>query len=46
MSEALKRLMRQAAGDYSPDEYRERFPKFEGQDTGETPVQLFEPMGR
>ena len=42
LSEALKRLIRMAEGDYSPDTYRERFPKFEGADTGETPMQLFE----
>lgn len=42
LAAALKRLMPQADGDYSPDEYRKRFPKFEGSDTGETPSQLFE----
>ena len=28
-------------GHYSPDPYRDQFPKFEGADTGETPIQLF-----
>jgi integrase len=42
LSAALKRLMRQADGDYSPDKYSERFPKFEGADKGQTPVQLFD----
>lgn len=40
LAEALKRLMRQADGDYSPDKYRERFAKYEGPDTGDTPKQL------
>jgi integrase len=34
-------LIKISQGDYGPDKYRERFPKFEGADTGETPVQLF-----
>jgi len=42
LSEALKRLMRISDSDYSRDEYRERFPKFEGSDSGDTPWQLFE----
>lgn len=42
LSAALKRLMRISEGDYSADKYRERFPKFEGAGTGETPWQLFE----
>ncbi len=42
LAAALKRLIRQSRGDYSPDKYPERFPKFEGADTGETPWQLFE----
>ena len=42
LSEALKLLIRMAKGDYSPDTYREKFPKFEGADNGETPMQLFE----
>ena len=42
LAQALKRLIRTAEGDYSPDNYRERFPKFEGADNGETPTQLFE----
>jgi integrase len=40
--QALTRIIRIAQGDYSPDAYRERFPKFEGADSGETPQQLFE----
>ena len=39
---AFKRLIKIAQADYSPDEYRKRFPKFEGADTGEAPWQLFE----
>jgi hypothetical protein len=42
LAAALKRLIRQADGDYTPDTYRERFPKYEGVDKGETPTQLFE----
>jgi integrase len=42
LAAAFKRLIGIAEGDYSPDEYRKRFPKFEGADTGETPQQLFE----
>ena len=42
LAEALRRLIRQQQGDYSPDEYRERFPKSEGADGGERPTQLFE----
>ena len=42
MAEALRRLLRIADGDYSADKYAERFPKFDGPDTGETPQQLFE----
>src|SRR6185312_12274953 len=38
----FRRLIEIAQGDYSPDEYRKRFPKFEGADTGDTPTQLFE----
>ena len=36
LAAALKRLCRMSEGDYSPDEYRERFPKSEGADGGET----------
>ena len=32
--QALTRIIRIAQGDYSPDAYRERFPKFEGADSG------------
>ena len=42
LAAALKRLIRMSEGDYSPDEYRERFPKSEGADGGERPTQLFE----
>ena len=42
LAEALRRLIRQSEGDYSPDTYRERFPKSEGADSGERPTQLFE----
>jgi hypothetical protein len=42
LAEALRRLLRIADGDYSADKYAERFPKFDGPDTGETPQQLFE----
>ena len=42
LAAALRRLMRVADGDYSDDKYAERFPKFEGSDSGETPQQLFE----
>ncbi len=41
LAAALKRLMQQADGRYPPDRYREQFPKFEGVDSGETPLQLF-----
>jgi len=41
LAAALKRLLRMSEGHYGPDKYREQFPKFEGADTGETPVQLF-----
>jgi integrase len=42
LAEALRRLVRRSEGDYSPDTYRERFPKLEGADSGETSTQLFE----
>lgn len=42
LAAAFHRLIKISQGDYSPDKYRERFPKFEGADTGETPWQLFE----
>jgi hypothetical protein len=42
LAAAFQRLIKIAHGDYSPDEYRKRFPKFEGADKGETPTQLFE----
>ena len=42
LAEALRKLIRVAHGDYKDDKYTERFPKFEGADTGETPQQLFE----
>ncbi len=42
LSAALRRLIRNAQGDFRDDKYAARFPKFEGADTGETPPQLFE----
>jgi integrase len=43
LAAALKRLLRFAEGDYSPDKYAERFPKaVEGQATGIKPWGLFE----
>ena len=41
LAEALRRLIRLSKGDYSPDTYRERFPKLEDRDKGGTPTQLF-----
>ena len=41
LAAALKRIIRMSEGHYGADTYREQFPKFEGADTGETPVQLF-----
>ena len=42
LAAAFGRLMRVASGDYGDDKYAERFPKFEGTDSGETPKQLFD----
>jgi len=42
LAAALRRLIRLALGDYTDDKYPARFPKFEGNDSGETPQQLFE----
>jgi integrase len=42
LSAALRRLIRQAQGDYRDDGYAKRFPKFEATDAGETPQQLFD----
>jgi hypothetical protein len=42
LAAALKRLIRISEGDYSPDGYREQFPKFEGTARGDTSVQLFD----
>ena len=42
LAAALRRLIRLADGDYSDDKYAERFPKFNGPDSGVTPQQLFE----
>jgi integrase len=42
LAEVLRRLIRLSEGNYGPDTYRERFPKFEGADSGERPTQLFE----
>jgi hypothetical protein len=40
--QALTRIVHITEGDYSPDKYRERFPTFDGLDSGQTPQQLFE----
>ena len=42
LAAALRRLIRRSRGDYSPDAYVARSPKFEGPDSGLTPWQLFE----
>lgn len=42
LSAALRRLTRLAQGDYSADKYEERFPKFDGADSGVSPWDLFE----
>jgi integrase len=42
LAAALQRFMRITRGDYSPDKYPDRFPAFEGPDSGETPARLFE----
>ena len=43
LAAALKRLLRLSEGDYSPDEYAERFPKtVEGTDSGVTLWELFQ----
>jgi integrase len=42
LAEALRRLIRLSEGDYSPDSYRERFPKAVGSDNSDKPTQLFE----
>jgi hypothetical protein len=42
LSAALRRLIRQAQGDYRDDGYAKQFPKFEATDAGETPQQLFD----
>jgi hypothetical protein len=42
LAAALRRMIRVARGDYSPDRYPERFPTREGADSGVTPWQLFE----
>ena len=42
LAAALKRLIANAQGDYSPDKYRDKFPKAVGSDSGDTPTQLFE----
>jgi hypothetical protein len=47
LAAALNRLLRLAAGNFSPDKYRERFPKeAEGTDSGVMPWQLFERVER
>ena len=45
LAAALKRLIRMSEGDYGPDKYRERFPKFEGAATGETPYAAVRALG-
>jgi integrase len=42
LAAALRRLDAIAAGDYSPDKYAERFPRFEGVDGGLSAWDLFE----
>ena len=42
LAAALKLLSRRTQGDFSSDKYRDRFPKYEGAETGDTPTQLFE----
>jgi hypothetical protein len=42
LAAALKRLIANAKGDYSPDRYSEKFPKAAGSDSGDKPTQLFE----
>ena len=43
LAEALRRRERLSRGDYSPDSYRERFPRMAGgTDTGVTPWELFQ----
>lgn len=42
LAAVFRRLIGIARGDYSPDGYRENFPKFEGTDSGVTPSELFE----
>jgi hypothetical protein len=37
LAEALRRLIRISEGDYSPDRYRDRFPKLEHETRGDTP---------
>jgi integrase len=41
LAAALKRLIRISEGDFSPDKYRERFPRPEGAGSGDRPTQLF-----
>ena len=42
LAAALRRLIRQAQGDYRDDGYAKQFPKSEATDAGETPQQLFD----
>ena len=46
LAAALKRLIRMSEGDYSPDEYRERFPKSEGADGGESANAAIRAVGK
>lgn len=41
LAAALKRMIGMSKGHYGADNYRAQFPKFEGADRGETPLQLF-----
>ena len=42
LAAALRRLIANSKGDYSPDSYSEKFPKAAGTDGGDNPTQLFE----
>jgi integrase len=42
LAAALLRFEKIADGYFGPDKYRERFPKFEGVDTGDSPLHLFD----
>jgi hypothetical protein len=42
LAAAFNRLTKISQGDYGPDRSRERFPKFEDANTGDSPLQLFD----